>query len=1353
MRCSFGPPPPFPVPPLPQTISLRSHPFGTPQHYIAERFVHVVISLQSAQYDVFLAEFMQMCLASPPRDRSLFTHRQHVSPDAETMPWNVGALIFVYALIVNLAPAEADDEFVDRQREKQNVWDEDRHRYHHDQDRRVVMMVNLAPGKTQDEFEDRPREKGKALRAEPPPPDDQAHGRVTHGDPDKPEHDVHPLDLEHYKAGCRRPCPPRHDPDQDRGLAAPEESMTHTGTEDGGSQYSNEDNSHRDGEGRRGAPCSRKYVTVKKCEHPTDSTTTVTTAQPDSASHVHDLLHDPGPQDPPTLPQHPGLPVHPGQEAPRPLPPDRDRRELVGPAPCSKKYVTVRKCEHPTDLTTTVTTAQPDPAPHVHDLLHDPGPQDLPALPQHPVLPMHPGQEAPRPLPQDRDRRELVGPGHRERREARPPGSQQSHPAVDARNDRIQPQDRNRARQHRPATSWRNARDPTDETSMLGTTVGIVSLGIAWSFHDALDDPGTPGWFRTAAEWGYDMITHGADPRKLADALDHQALRQEGEDWYLRSEKYRSGLRRAWDRELAKRERERGPRQHRPGMETEIDNFATEIVEYLRKSMLAQAYHDLQYYPPCWGHDVYDRRGREGGSPSSPTGQDSEGSSESSEEWEPGPHLDVAQASDATSHSESQGEERRPAGRTRTRTPPKQGARRTRVTRPKVMRVQRDRPPEWRPGQGDAEAEQEEGDHVDLVQKRWLLKTCRPRQVYQTSKMIWKSAKPAHRSSSTRVLDPRAPRSLLSKRCAGSPWNRPADREETEEVEIEVEDDSPEEVADGPNAEGAEADSAEGLWLILLGLDPYGGSLNALSTMPMTLPTEIVENVRLTLSEYTAEEVAELRAALPTVLAAISEELNGLMDEATSSRSSSSRPGPHEGAEEPDSEEAEVSHLMQRTVTGMLRTSKQGQVMREDKLALHQELQNHPDGLASYLARRLRKRLESEVGKIEDWAALDAVLAANSEGKEICPTGEEMASAETWIATWMQRLSRRGRPGRATSSNDPRPILQDDDTQLYEDREREEAEQDQADQALYAWHQQQKAAEEAKRTEEIELQARLGTSTRRPRKKVRLTVQVKSKDVPHYSEFEIHEGDELRLGISLTEGAEGYYVHGQPTSSADAEDHVRKEEMRLRAGQERQAKSTFNMEDPATKDMYSRWITGRASASEVEALGGRDMVAFFEAVREIDSVQSFPATLPQEEDTAAIETKPKAQTLAATIKHNYLGEQWKRYVSNPEFQGSYRAWTMGTMGDDLVALRYGDGAMALFRHLLNAGYREVPGPSECGSETSEPETVPFEPAAAEIPVPPLLGPDDVETLVLGEGRDESEESQYRFVQKNHDDTS
>ena len=74
-------------------------------------------------------------------------------------------------------------------------------------------------------------------------------------------------------------------------------------------------------------------------------------------------------------------------------------------------------------------------------------------------------------------------------------------------------------------------------------------------------------------------------------------------------------------------------------------------------------------------------------------------------------------------------------------------------------------------------------------------------------------------------------------------------------------------------------------------------------------------------------------------------------------------------------------------------------------------------------------------------------------------------------------------------------------------------------------------------------------STRRLRKKVRLTVKVVQGDSKHYSEFEIYEGEEIRLGLSMTESAPGNYMEGKPISSADAREHVQREEERLRAGQ------------------------------------------------------------------------------------------------------------------------------------------------------------------------------------------------------------
>ncbi|CAE7182331.1 HET-E1 [Symbiodinium microadriaticum] len=879
---------------------------------------------------------------------------------------------------------------------------------------------------------------------------------------------------------------------------------------------------------------------------------------------------------------------------------------------------------------------------------------------------------------------------------------------------------------------------PSDELTLIGTWMNLALIVVpGTAFHDALDDPGTPWWFRHAAELGYDMMSRGVAAVTMADLVDELAMETESEAWFLNSEKYRSGLRRAWAREQHKRERERGPLYVDQNMRMEAVAFAGNLVEYLRKSMLAQQYHDLNYYPPCWGHDGYDReqhvrrRGARDEDPSEPSS-----------------------SSNSTGENDPPEDETRE--RSRSRTPAGQPS--TANTGRTMEDGVRGGLSEARCHRPESEEEQEEPEPSDvayLVQKKWLLKAKRPKTPYQTAKAIWKSARPEHRTSSTRTLAPAAPRSLLSRRCATAPWHRrPEDEEDTEEVAVE-ELESEEGLNDDTRgaegaADGPEADTAEGLWLILLSLDPYGGSLSVpadLATMPMTLPTEIVENVRATLAEHTGEEIEEMRAALPNVLSAIREELTGLLDEAANSRSSSSRPTPM--AEEPGvaEEEEEVSDLMQRTVTGMLRTSKRGQGIREDRLALHQELQDFPQGMAAHLARRLRQRLGKDSQAVEDWPAVEAVLAANSDYKE---EGEEQAAQDEWIEKWTRRLIKVPRPGQAASSRDEVPIHPTplNETQLYEDRQREEEAQEREDSELYEWHQQQLAAAEAKKEDELILQTHLGLSSRRPTKKVRLTVEITGRGIPHYSEFEIKEGEEMKLGVTLSAGAPGYYLNGVPISQADAREHLEKEEARLRANQPEQTQARYNMDDPATKEMYGRWCRGQATVDDVAKLGGRDMVTFFEAIKEIEAFHTLPDTMPPAADADPAQ-EIAGPTLASTIRQNYLGEHWKEILREQRFQESYRAWLTGTLGDDMIILRYGSGAMALYRLFLERGFRFVPGPVECGSDSnSEAETEEFQPGTTKPEEP---GADDAETLIL-EGGLTGEWQQDRDGDRTHSDT-
>ena len=196
---------------------------------------------------------------------------------------------------------------------------------------------------------------------------------------------------------------------------------------------------------------------------------------------------------------------------------------------------------------------------------------------------------------------------------------------------------------------------------------------------------------------------------------------------------------------------------------------------------------------------------------------------------------------------------------------------------------------------------------------------------------------------------------------------------------------------------------------------------------------------------------------------------------------------------------------------------------------------------------------------------------------------------------------------------------------------------------------------------------------------------------------------------------------------AVAEELIRKEEERLRLHQPEATRVSYNMEDSATREMYQRWVQGRATAAQVAELGGHGMVEFFEAVKDLDANVDLPPTLPHGPSRDPPPHPPPQPTLAWTIETAYLGEKWKELFANAEYRGSYVTWRQGQMSEDLVILRYGLPTMAVFRLLLEKGYHNVPAPTECGAE-SDAET-------AGVPGDVLSGgaqahPDEAETLLF-----------------------
>ncbi|CAE7390447.1 PFP-ALPHA [Symbiodinium sp. CCMP2592] len=839
-----------------------------------------------------------------------------------------------------------------------------------------------------------------------------------------------------------------------------------------------------------------------------------------------------------------------------------------------------------------------------------------------------------------------------------------------------------------------------DATSMLQTyevpVAATVMLYYAWGF-DRTPEPGnSPVWWWNLVDSGIEMLQRGVDPYIMASLVEDHVLAHQDTRYERDVAGFVNGMRAIWTDHCEANVRWgiRLRLERYPASQDEVKDFAERTARTLRQRWLRDT------FPVAMRNRGLEQMMEEDGQYDCHVG-DEQYLAEKREYRDRrvsrsrtphrGPFAYRPQPRDPTRTDDSDSD---PAGSSTD--PVRPGDRQP---------AHRDYgPPRTPPSeQADSEFEYEsqswhstddqehhddpEGDHTYLVQKKWLLKG-KTKTPYLTSKQVWHSAQPRNRRETRRALAPRRPgeaRSLLSSRCENAPWRQTQAAADTDEVEIEL--DEEDTAARRPfngeqdTDEGGEEGSAERLWLMLLGLDPYGGGLAAPATwltMPMTLPHK-VDNIRDTLADQSEEERNEMRGALPNVLEAIQEELLGLLDESQGSSSSAPRP---DTPEPPDDSSRAAGNdevaMMQRTVTGMIRTNKQARGLRDEKMALHQELQTYPPGEASILADRLRRRLQIDRARVEDWASQDAVLAANTELKtEACPpTGEALAAHDEWVAKWMTRLLSRPGPGQSASSGEEALRLSADEA-VVEAREQEEAQQEREDEELYRWHQQQ-LAKEAKESDEQAVQSRLGLSQGPPEKRLRMTVEVRGRRT-HYSEFEIGPGEELTLGLSLSEGPHRWLHAGRPVAPETAAELILKEEQRL------------SRHDP----------------------------------------EATEAHLPGREGDRGRECDPP---LATVLKNYYLGEKWKSMLRCPEFRGTYASWLSGKTSDDLVLLRYGDSGLLTFRTLVNRGYNQAPSPEECGSPNSAGSEAETEAAEGNVLADTVMdarvaGPDSVDTEV------------------------
>ena len=398
---------------------------------------------------------------------------------------------------------------------------------------------------------------------------------------------------------------------------------------------------------------------------------------------------------------------------------------------------------------------------------------------------------------------------------------------------------------------------------------------------------------------------------------------------------------------------------------------------------------------------------------------------------------------------------------------------------------------------------------------------------------------------------------------------------------------------------------------------------------------------------------------------------------------------------------------MHRTVTGAF-AKPHGKSTTCDRVQLHHELQAMPAPKASAYARQLRQMIQQRWSQISDWPTVEAILAANSGPPPYEPSPEEESAQTTWVEGWIQCLLRREPPeahvssGASSSWEAPTTsgsIGADLQRQLR-DREKEEEQQNERDTELYQWHLQQ-GAREAKKADEAALQAHLGWSGGKPRKKLRLEVAIQTTLRSYRQEIEIAEGVSINMRLSLTDSAPRMYQNGVPVHAADAAEILRDRENYFINEGPVPTPEQYTLQDERTQELLRRWKRGEITSDNIAEEYGRSMVIFLESCQEADLQRALPTT-------------PPGTTMGRALRERFIGAGWRMWLKNPQVIASYQKWRAGRMTDDEISRQHGEATMAAFWYLLGEGRSIIPTPGECGTDDeSEVDTVPAHEPPAE----------------------------------------
>ncbi|CAE7260755.1 unnamed protein product [Symbiodinium sp. CCMP2592] len=347
-----------------------------------------------------------------------------------------------------------------------------------------------------------------------------------------------------------------------------------------------------------------------------------------------------------------------------------------------------------------------------------------------------------------------------------------------------------------------------------------------------------------------------------------------------------------------------------------------------------------------------------------------------------------------------------------------------------------------------------------------------------------------------------------------------------------------------------------------------------------------------------------------------------------------------------------------------------------------------------HLAKSLNQAIQQRAADVPEWDSVHAVLVAHAGKPKAALCGAPIYGREEWLRRWTARLLIRGgianeplEPERASSSHEI-PVPAREETP-EEQQERLARQQNEEDAQLYRWHQREVAREEQQRAREAQLrdratlQAHLGWSSAPPGKKIRVTVEMRSTTASKYSEWEVGEGDEIKikLGISMVEHGGNHIHEGRKVDREIGTRELLRREQQLveqmqhdqtRPGDEdkpEDKRQSWSTNDPNLQPHYQAWREGRTDFKGLVERVGEDAAVYLVEAAEVAQLE--------------LDTVPDMDVSA---RDEWLrGEDVDNILTRPACIADYYRWAEGDLMESDVVDKWGGQVKRAFHAWFIAG--------------------------------------------------------------------